>query len=170
MSEKKNGLEFDNELLSSLENLKRKYASYDDLEMDIQTNTPKEEPAPVEYEIESVENEPAVQQNAEYEFSDSIKNKDDSDAENDTDFAFSEAKEDEPESNDIYSYSSAEELQDDEDFLSEDDYIYSDVSAENEDDDEFADLDDEEEDKLFSGSFVQLFIKLFFGGDEDGKV
>ena len=25
-------------------------------------------------------------------------------------------------------------------------------------------------DKLFSGSFVQLFIKLFFGGDEDGKV
>ena len=25
-------------------------------------------------------------------------------------------------------------------------------------------------DKLFSGSFVQLFVKLFFGGDEDGKI
>ncbi len=171
MSEKKNGFEFDKELLSSLENLKRKYSSFDDLEMDIQMNTPKEEPVPVEYEIKASENEPPVQQSVsgyeidkkqineedqadtEYDFYDSLKNKYDPDIENDTNDDIPEANEVEPETNDIYSYSSAEELQDDNIYLSEDEYKHYNIYTADEEDDEFADLDDEEEDsiKLFSG-------------------
>ena len=104
MSEKSKGFEFDDELLSNLEKLKHKYSSYEDLDMDIQTN-PKEAPESVEYKVQPSENErPDEMANAEYK----IKQKraeqkkyevqgyvfsvpvDESEPEEETEFAFSD--------------------------------------------------------------------------------
>lgn len=123
MSEKSKGFEFDDELLSNLEKLKQKYSSYEDLDMDIQTN-PKEAPESVEYKVQPSENErPDEMANAEYK----IKQKraeqkeyevqgyvfsvpvDEAEPEEETEFAFSEEFNSSPDSDvnaDFYSYSS----------------------------------------------------------------
>ena len=121
MSDNKNSYSFDKELLSSLDKLKKKYASFDDLEVDVQDVS--DEPEQVDYEIktQSASNDDGTaaaeykikqkksakkeEQKSEFSLSDSIKNKKNTEEPAEYDFSEDFNKENEAESNEIYSYS-----------------------------------------------------------------